>query len=184
MGLRRCRAVHLHSRPAPGRRAGRRQLPSPGRCAGGARADPAEARTCRPASRSAPRSAGACCIRRAASRSMPSTATRRHNPRAMRLASSVSSRCRHRLPRRAHGDWSIFKRASGERQWMFRGKPLYRLRGGFARAQLRRQRRAGLAQCLHAGGAAATRGVHRAGHALGTGAGGCARPHHVQLHLR
>ena len=27
---------------------------------------------------------------------------------------------------RAHGDWSIFTRASGERQWMFRGKPLYR----------------------------------------------------------
>ncbi len=26
---------------------------------------------------------------------------------------------------RAHGEWSIFKRASGERQWMFRGKPLY-----------------------------------------------------------
>ncbi len=26
---------------------------------------------------------------------------------------------------RAHGDWSIFVRASGERQWMFRGKPLY-----------------------------------------------------------
>ena len=27
---------------------------------------------------------------------------------------------------RAHGEWSIFTRASGERQWMFRGKPLYR----------------------------------------------------------
>lgn len=27
---------------------------------------------------------------------------------------------------RAHGDWTIFTRASGERQWMFRGKPLYR----------------------------------------------------------
>jgi predicted lipoprotein with Yx(FWY)xxD motif len=27
---------------------------------------------------------------------------------------------------RAHGDWSIFARASGERQWTFRGKPLYR----------------------------------------------------------
>ena len=26
---------------------------------------------------------------------------------------------------RAHGDWSIFVRASGERQWMFRGRPLY-----------------------------------------------------------
>ena len=26
---------------------------------------------------------------------------------------------------REHGDWSIFVRASGERQWMFRGKPLY-----------------------------------------------------------
>ena len=26
---------------------------------------------------------------------------------------------------RAHGDWSIFTRVSGERQWMFRGKPLY-----------------------------------------------------------
>ena len=26
----------------------------------------------------------------------------------------------------AHGDWDIFTRASGERQWMFRGKPLYR----------------------------------------------------------
>jgi predicted lipoprotein with Yx(FWY)xxD motif len=24
-----------------------------------------------------------------------------------------------------HGDWSIFERASGERQWSFRGKPLY-----------------------------------------------------------
>lgn len=26
---------------------------------------------------------------------------------------------------RAHGEWSIFTRASGERQWMFRGRPLY-----------------------------------------------------------
>jgi len=26
---------------------------------------------------------------------------------------------------RAHGDWSIFVRVSGERQWMFRGRPLY-----------------------------------------------------------
>jgi predicted lipoprotein with Yx(FWY)xxD motif len=26
----------------------------------------------------------------------------------------------------AHGDWAIFTRESGERQWMFRGKPLYR----------------------------------------------------------
>ena len=26
---------------------------------------------------------------------------------------------------RAHRDWTIFTRASGERQWMFRGKPLY-----------------------------------------------------------
>jgi predicted lipoprotein with Yx(FWY)xxD motif len=26
---------------------------------------------------------------------------------------------------RTHGDWSIFTRASGERQWMFRGKQLY-----------------------------------------------------------
>jgi predicted lipoprotein with Yx(FWY)xxD motif len=26
---------------------------------------------------------------------------------------------------RTHGDWSIFTRASGERQWTFRGKPLY-----------------------------------------------------------
>ena len=26
---------------------------------------------------------------------------------------------------RTHGEWSIFTRASGEKQWMFRGKPLY-----------------------------------------------------------
>ncbi len=26
---------------------------------------------------------------------------------------------------RAHGEWAIFTRASGERQWMFRGRPLY-----------------------------------------------------------
>jgi len=26
---------------------------------------------------------------------------------------------------RAHGEWEIFARASGERQWMFRGRPLY-----------------------------------------------------------
>ena len=26
----------------------------------------------------------------------------------------------------AHGDWTIFTRASGERQWTFRGRPLYR----------------------------------------------------------
>lgn len=30
---------------------------------------------------------------------------------------------------RRHGDWSIFTRASGEKQWMFRGKPLYVLAG-------------------------------------------------------
>ena len=26
---------------------------------------------------------------------------------------------------RAHGEWALFTRESGERQWMFRGKPLY-----------------------------------------------------------
>ena len=46
--------------------------------------------------------------------------------------SACDAACEHRFkPVRApatarkHGDWSIFTRASGERQWMFRGKPLY-----------------------------------------------------------
>ena len=76
---------------------------------------------------------------------------------------------------RARGDWSIFTRESGERQWAFRGKPLYRYAADLGVRSVAGSDVPGLAQRLYAGSSAAARGVHRAGHALGTGAGGCAR---------
>ena len=61
-----------------------------------------------------------------ASRSMPSTATRAtQSGLRCRLRAGSSSPCRRRRPHARTATGPSSARASGERQWMFRGKPLY-----------------------------------------------------------
>src|SRR5665213_2134807 len=86
---------------------------------------------------------------------------------------------------RPHGEWSIVERSPGVRQWAFRKQPLYRYTLDYsAHPQSERQRRARVAQCLHADGATVAARIHRAGHHDRTGIGRCARHDNLCLLLR